>query len=35
MLKTAQPFEIIVDIIILVAVMVSAIVLTRVKPANE
>lgn len=35
MLKTAQPFEIIVDIIILVAVMVSAIVLTRAKPANE
>ena len=35
MLKTAQPFEIIVDIIILAAVMVSAIVLTRVKPANE
>ncbi len=35
MLKTAHPFEIIVDIIILVAVMVSAIVLTRVKPANE
>lgn len=35
MLKTAQPFEIIVDIIILVAVMVSAIVLTKVKPANE
>ena len=35
MLKTAHPFEIIVDIIILVAVMVSAIVLTRVKEANE
>ena len=35
MLKTAQPFEIIVDIIILVAVMVSAIVLTKVKAANE
>ena len=35
MLKTAQPFEIIVDIIILVAVMVSAIVLTKVKVANE
>ncbi len=35
MLKTAQPFEIIVDVIILVAVMVSAIVLTRAKPANE
>ncbi|MBR3156081.1 MAG: sodium-dependent transporter [Methanobrevibacter sp.] len=35
MLKTAQPFEIIVDIIILVAVAVSAIVLTRAKPANE
>jgi NSS family neurotransmitter:Na+ symporter len=35
MLKTAQPFEIIVDVIILVAVMVSAIVLTRVKAANE
>ena len=35
MLKTAQPFAIIVDIIILVAVMVSAIVLTRAKPANE
>ena len=34
MLKTAQPFEIIVDIIILVAVMVSAIVLTKVKAAN-
>ena len=35
MLKTAHPFEIIVDIIILVAVMVSAIVLTKVKAANE
>jgi NSS family neurotransmitter:Na+ symporter len=35
MLKTAQPFEIIVDVIILVAVMVSAIVLTKVKAANE
>ena len=35
MLKTAQPFEIIVDIIILVAVMVSAIVLTKVNAANE
>ena len=35
MLKTARPFEIIVDIIILVAVMVSAIVLTKVKVANE
>ena len=35
MLKTAHPFEIIVDVIILVAVMVSAIVLTKVKAANE
>ena len=35
MLKTAHPFEIIVDIIILVAVMVSAIVLTKVKAVNE
>jgi NSS family neurotransmitter:Na+ symporter len=33
--STAKPFEIIVDIIIIVAVMVAAALLSKIKPANE
>ena len=33
--STAKPFEIIIDIVIIAAVMVAAAFLTRIKPANE
>jgi NSS family neurotransmitter:Na+ symporter len=33
--STAKQFEIMIDLIIIIAVMVSAVVLTRIRPANE